>query len=235
LDIASTTKIMTAYVVLKMAQENPQILDEVVTFSARADNTNGSTAELKAGEQVPVRELLFGLLLPSGNDAATAFAEHFGERLAPQASSTDPLERFVNEMNRTAASLGMCATHYANPHGLTSAGHVSTAADLLLLARAARQLPLFREYVMTRQHGCTVKSTAGYLRNIVWKNTNKLLALEGYNGVKTGTTDAAGACLVSSGQRGDDELIVVVLGSATSDARYIDSRNLFRWAWSRRQ
>jgi serine-type D-Ala-D-Ala carboxypeptidase (penicillin-binding protein 5/6) len=105
---------------------------------------------------------------------------------------------------------------------------------LLLLARAARQLPAFRDYVTTRQHGCTVSSEHGYSRNVVWKNTNKLLGLEGYNGVKTGTTEAAGACLVSSGQQGNDELLVVVLGSATSDARYVDARNLFRWAWSQR-
>ncbi len=137
-------------------------------------------------------------------------------------------------MNRTTESLGMNDTHYANPHGLTAANHHSTAADLVLLARAAQQLPLFRDYVNTRQHGCTVSSVTGYTRNVVWKNTNKLLTWDRYNGVKTGTTDAAGACLVSSGQRGEDELLVVVLGSASSDARYIDTRNLFRWAWRQR-
>ncbi len=234
LDFASTTKIMTAYIVLKLAADNPRVLEEVVTFSSRADDTNGSSAELRAGEQAPVHELLYGLLLPSGNDAATAFAEHFGDRFPASSASVDPLDRFVDEMNRTAAAIGMRDTHYTNPHGLTASGHVSTATDLLRLARAARQLPLFRDYVNTRQHGCTIKSTAGYTRNVVWKNTNKLLALDGYSGVKTGTTDTAGACLVSSGQRGDDELIVVVLGSITSDARYVDTRNLFRWAWSRR-
>jgi D-alanyl-D-alanine carboxypeptidase (penicillin-binding protein 5/6) len=234
LDIASTTKIMTAYLVLKAAAEDSKVLDEVVTFSQRADETNGSTADLRAGEQTSVRELLYGLLLPSGNDAATALAEHFGSRFAPPGANLDPLESFVNEMNRAAESLGMKDTRYLNPHGLTVAGHRSTAADLVILARAARQLPRFPDYVSTRQHGSTVSSTAGYTRNVVWKNTNKLLTLDGYNGIKTGTTEAAGACLVSSGRRGDDELIIVVLGSASSDARYIDTRNLFRWAWRQR-
>jgi D-alanyl-D-alanine carboxypeptidase (penicillin-binding protein 5/6) len=69
----------------------------------------------------------------------------------------------------------------------------------------------------------------------VWKNTNRLLAIDGYSGIKTGTTDAAGACLISCGQRQGDELLVVVLGSATSEARYVDARNLFRWAWNQRR
>lgn len=235
LDFASTTKIMTAYIVLKMAETQPKILDEVITFSERADQTVGSTADLKAGERVSVRELLYGLMLPSGNDAATAFAEHFGSKLSSASLSSDSVERFVAEMNRTAEEIGMKDTRYANPHGLTSPGHVSTAADLLVLARAARRLPSFCNYVKTRQHGCTVDSVSGYTRNVIWKNTNKLLGLEGYNGLKTGTTEAAGACLVSSGQQLDDELLVVVLGSASSDARYVDSRNLFRWAWSQRR
>lgn len=236
---ASTTKMMTAYVVLKLAEQNPNVLSEEVTFSQRADDTIGSSAELRAGEKLPVRELLFGLLLPSGNDAAVALAEHFGRRFAAgssgSANNVDPLESFVGEMNRAARSLGMPDSHFCNPHGLTDNNHQSTAADLVVLAYAGRRLPNFREYITTRQHGYTVNSTAGYTRNVLWKNSNKLLAIHGYDGVKTGTTDAAGACLVSSGQHDGDELLVVILGSATSDARYVDSRNLFRWAWNQRQ
>ena len=93
------------------------------------------------------------------------------------------------------------------------------------------QLPRFRSYVSTRQHGCTLTNQAGQQRNVIWKNTNRLLATEGYLGVKTGTTTAAGACLVSAAQRGDRQLLMVVLGSSNSDARYTDSRNLYRWAW----
>lgn len=236
-DFASTTKIMTAYIVLKAAQKEPKVLDETVVFSRAADRTRGSTAGIRTGEKLPVRELLFGLLLPSGNDAAVALAEHFGARLTAaggQAGAGDPLDVFVDEMNRTARELGMQATTYRNPHGLTAKGHVSSAQDLLRLAAAAMEVPLFREYVATRQRGCQVIGPGGYRRNVLWKNTNQLLGIEGYLGVKTGTTSAAGACLVSHGRRGTDELFVVVLGSTSGDARYVDTRNLFRWAWQQR-
>jgi D-alanyl-D-alanine carboxypeptidase (penicillin-binding protein 5/6) len=233
-DFASTTKIMTAYIVLKLAQDSPEILNDTVTFSVRADQTRGSTAGVRAGEQLSVRELLYGLLLPSGNDASVALAEQYGGRFEPpekDSENDDPLVRFVAEMNRTAKSLGMNSTCYKNPHGLTSEGHESTARDLLRLAHAARQLPLFRKYISTRQRGCTLVGLGGYQRNVLWKNTNRLLPIDGYHGVKTGTTTAAGACLVSSSCRDNDELLMVTLGSTSSDARYVDTRNLYRWAW----
>ena len=79
-----------------------------------------------------------------------------------------------------------------------------------------------------------VTGASGYERNVIWKNTNRLLPIAGYEGVKTGTTSAAGACLVSAGRRGEERLLVVVLGATSSDARYVDTRNLFRWAWNQR-
>jgi serine-type D-Ala-D-Ala carboxypeptidase (penicillin-binding protein 5/6) len=235
LDIASTTKMMTAYIVCQLAKDDPKTLRETITFSETADKTPGSTADVRTGEKVTVAELLYGLLLPSGNDAATAFAEHFGarfERQEPATAGEEPVSRrFIAEMNRQAAKLGMKDTHYENPHGLPAKDHQSTASDLVKLACAAMQNPLFRQYVSTRQHGTKVTGEGGYERNVVWKNTNKLLGIDGYLGVKTGTTTAAGACLVSWGERDGQELIVVVLGSTSSDARYVDSRNLYRWAW----
>jgi D-alanyl-D-alanine carboxypeptidase (penicillin-binding protein 5/6) len=89
----------------------------------------------------------------------------------------------------------------------------------------------FRKRTNTRQRGCTVNGKSGYKRNVIWNNTNRLLEIEGYDGVKTGTTNAAGCCLVSRGDRDGKRLILVVLGSATSDARYVDSENLYQWAW----
>lgn len=250
-DIASTTKMMTAYLVAQLAAADEKVLSEVVTFSERADKTPGSTADIRAGEQLTVGELLYGLMLPSGNDASVALAEHFGARFAtpgdlgsgggrgPEAraqqdSSDDPLARFVAEMNRQAEKLEMKQTHYANPHGLTATDHRSSAADQLMLALHVLENPLLAKVVSTRQHGSRASGPGGYQRNVLWKNTNRLLAIEGYDGVKTGTTDAAGACLIARGQRGSDTLLVAVLGSATSDARYVDSRNLFRWAWRQR-
>src|SRR5207245_3634539 len=90
------------------------------------------------------------------------------------------------------------------------------------------------DYVQTRRHQCEVAGADGKKRTVTWTNTNQLLGVEGYDGVKTGTTTAAGSCLVASGRRGSDQLIVVVLGSTSNDGRYVDSRNLFRWAWLER-
>ena len=240
LDFASTTKIMTAYLVLKAAQNDESVLDEVVTFSVRADQTAGSTAGVMAGESLPVHELLYGLLLPSGNDASVALAEHFGPRFAKTLNATDPggdgkqdsVALFVAAMNATANSLELKRTKFENPHGLTAVGHKSTAADLAKLAWTAYQVPKFADYVRTRQRGCTVQGPGGYERNVIWKNTNQLLNTEGYLGMKTGTTSAAGACLISIAERDQKRILLVTLGSASSAARYTDSRNLYRWLWT---
>jgi serine-type D-Ala-D-Ala carboxypeptidase (penicillin-binding protein 5/6) len=237
LPMASTTKMMTALVVLRIAGRDAAALDEEVTFSERADKTTGSTSGVRAGEHLPVRELLYGLLLPSGNDAAVALAEHFGGRLAPPDGApdeTDPLPRFVAEMNREAATLGLRETHFANPHGLPAADHHASPRDLAALARHALEDPVFARVVATPKRGCTLVDGEGKRRNVAWTSTNRLLDTEGYDGIKTGTTGAAGNCLVASGRRGDDHLIVVILGSTSADGRYADARNLFRWAWLRR-
>ena len=136
-------------------------------------------------------------------------------------------------MNRVAVELGLRETHFANPHGLPAAGHRSSARDLAKLAQSpcsTRPSPGSSRLLAEGRPW----STDGKTRNVVWTNTNKLLEIEGYDGVKTGTTTAAGACLVASGRLGDDHLIVVILGAQSSDGRYADARNLFRWAWGQR-
>ena len=238
---ASTTKIMTAWLVVRLAEQHPEVLNETLTMSVRADETRGSTSDVRAGETVPVREALYGLMLPSGNDMSVALAEHFGPRLVSATAATensaandpkqDPLELFVAAMNAEAARLGMTKTHYTNPHGLTNDSHQSTVTDLAILARATLTNPVMGQYSSTRQRGATVAGPGGYTRNVLWKNTNELLGTEGYDGIKTGTTDQAGACLVSTGERDGKRLIVVVLGSAASESRYTDSRNLYRYGW----
>jgi len=226
---ASIVKVMTALLVLERARAEPAILDETVTVSPRAGTETGSSAQLRPGDRATVRELLYGLMLPSGNDAAVALAEHVGGRLC--AAAGDPLERFVAAMNDRATSLGLARTSYGNPHGMTVPGKGSTALDTAALVRKALEDPLFREIVATRRHMATLENVDGYRRDVVWINTNRLLGIEGYAGVKTGTTDAAGCCLASYGSRGGRNLIVVVLGAASSESRYVDARNLFRHAW----
>ncbi|HYH68392.1 MAG TPA: serine hydrolase [Urbifossiella sp.] len=230
LAIASTTKIMTAWLVLKLAAADAKVLDEVVTFSAKAAGTGGTSAKIKAGEKVTVRDLLYGLMLPSGNDAARAFAEHFAGRFPAGAKDdADPAAPFVAAMNRESAALKMTNTRYLDPHGLGL--NRSTPRDLAALAVAALRDELFRTIVTTRRHSCTVTAADGTTRTLVWDNTNRLLGIEGYDGVKTGTTNAAGSCLVASGRRDGTHRIVVVLGATSNDSRYVDARNLFRFAW----
>jgi D-alanyl-D-alanine carboxypeptidase (penicillin-binding protein 5/6) len=231
---ASTTKMMTALLVAEFADADPKALDELITFTKEADNTSGSTADVRVGEQVAAGELLYGLMLPSGNDASVAFAEHFGKRFPAINGQPDatPFDRFIAAMNARAKLLGMNDTAYKNPHGLPAAGHVTTAFDLTKLARAVAANPHLAPVVATRRRGATLGSVDGHQRNVVWNNSNQLLGINGYTGVKTGTTDAAGACLASKGERGGRSLVVVVLGSTSGDARFVDSRNLYRWAWN---
>lgn len=237
--MASTTKVMTARVVATLAENDQSVWDQSVTFSRRADETVGSTCGLRVGESLPVRDLLYGLLLPSGNDASVALAEHFGgqrDRLAetfPEGKFGAPsaYERFLEAMNLSAERLGLEETHFVNPHGLTEPNHQASASDLAKLALATVENPVIRKVVATPQYGCIVEGASGYRRDLAWYNTNRLLKIEGYRGVKTGTTSAAGACLISLGERDDRARVIVVLGSASSDARYTDTRNLFRWTW----
>jgi D-alanyl-D-alanine carboxypeptidase (penicillin-binding protein 5/6) len=231
--IASTTKIMTAFLVVQLAEKDPQVLDEEIVFSERAAAVPGSSSHLRAGERLPVRELLYGMLLPSGNDAAVAFAEHFGPRFkSGNQKENDPVKLFVAEMNRRAKELKLTQTSFLDPNGL--ARNQASARDLAALAWTVMQNKLFRQYVSTRRHSYKVATKDGQTREVAWANTNKLLGEEGFDGIKTGTTNAAGACLVASGTKGGDHLIVVVLGASPSDARYTDARALFQWAWDQR-
>jgi D-alanyl-D-alanine carboxypeptidase (penicillin-binding protein 5/6) len=235
--IASLTKLMTAWIVAQQAADDPRVLEQVLSVSAAADATPGTSAGLKQGERLTVRDALYALLLPSGNDAAVALAEHFGPQFAgadadapPDAS--DRMARFVAEMNRQARALGLRHTSYANPHGLDAAGHVSTAADLALLVAAVLQHEVLQKVVATRTYRGTLLGAQGSRRTATWANTNRLLAVEGFDGVKTGTTSNAGACLACSQTRDGRRLVVIVLGCTSNDARYADSRALLNWAWA---
>jgi D-alanyl-D-alanine carboxypeptidase len=166
---------------------------------------------LVQGEELTVRDLLHGLLLVSGNDAAMALADYVG----------GSVDDFVADMNDRAASLGMVNTRFANPHGLDADLHYSSAADLLLLTREALNWAEFREIVAKAE-----STVAGHYL----VNTNQLLGTyEGSEGVKTGTTDLAGECLVALVSRNGTRLVLVVLGS---DDRYSDARALLDFAFT---
>jgi D-alanyl-D-alanine carboxypeptidase (penicillin-binding protein 5/6) len=232
LNMASTTKIMTAWVVLRLAERRRGLLDETMVISRRAAQTPGSSAQIRAGDRYVVRDLLYGLMLPSGNDAATALAEHCGPYCGEPTNASAPADAFVMHMNRHAGLLQMAETYYFDPHGLGR--NRTSARDLTKLAREVMQNSQFRAYVRTRRHQNEVVGAEGARRTVTWNNTNRLLDIEGYDGIKTGTTTAAGSCLVASGRRGEDHLIVAILGATSNDSRYNDTRNVFRWAWRER-
>jgi D-alanyl-D-alanine carboxypeptidase (penicillin-binding protein 5/6) len=232
LDIASTTKIMTALLIARELKSQPNLLQETITFSKRADNTVGSSTTIRAGESISIRDAMYGLMLPSGNDAGVALAEWYGRRKGAIEANVDPLKFFIDAMNEEAKRLGMNKTSFRNPHGITHPEHKSSCEDLIIVSCELLQYPFVREVIATRRHECIAKGQEGYQRRLIWKNSNRLLDVGGYVGIKTGTTDAAGECLVSMSDREGVQTIVVVLGASGSSARYADSRNLHRWSWT---
>ncbi len=194
LPMASTTKVMTAL----LALENGD-LDAPVTCSRTAFGVPGTSIYLAEGETLTLREMLYGLMMASGNDAATAIAEHIGGTVAD----------FCTMMTARAAELGCKNTVFLTPHGLPCEGHYTTAHDLALIARKAMSHPEFREIVGTSR--ATIP-WEGRTYDRVLNNKNKLLTTyEGATGIKTGYTKKAGRCLVFGAQREGMEIIGVVL------------------------
>lgn len=212
--MASTTKIMTTIVILEKAD-----LNEKVTVSAKAGGTGGSRLGLKRGDKASVRDLLYGLMLRSGNDAAVALAEHVG----------GSVKGFAELMNEKAIELGLTNTHFVTPHGLDDANHYTTALELAKLTDYAMDNETFAKIVGT-------KSTTIYINNQSRQinNTNELLGvLNGVVGVKTGFTNNAGRCLVTETKRNNMDIITIVLGADTKKDRTKDSANLIEYTFSK--
>lgn len=196
--IASITKIMTAILAIESGK-----LDDMVTVSARAVRAEGSSIYLKEGEKIKLRDLVYGLMLRSGNDAAVAIAEHVG----------GSVEGFVFLMNEKAAEIGMRDTHFANPHGLDDAeNHYSTAYDMALLMRYAMYNDTFRKISGTKVYRAPNPDEKW---DRIWRNKNKLLTnlYEYCTGGKTGYTKRAKRTLVTSAEKDGLELIAVTLNA----------------------
>jgi D-alanyl-D-alanine carboxypeptidase (penicillin-binding protein 5/6) len=226
LPMASTTKIMTALIAIQTGN-----LDQLVTIGQDAYDEvhlrNGSSAQLVVGDQLTLKDLLYGLMLPSGDDAAIAIAD---------ALAGSP-ENFVQRMNLFAYRLHLFQTHYLNPDGLTiytangpDPDHYSTAADLTRLARYAMSIPLFAQIVQTLAY--TLAPTAQH-HAYHWTTTNTLLeAYPGATGIKTGYTVEAGYCLVFSATRNDHHLIGTILDDTDDAHRINDAKALLDWGFS---
>jgi serine-type D-Ala-D-Ala carboxypeptidase (penicillin-binding protein 5/6) len=216
LPIASTTKLMTAYVAMK---EMP--LDKIVRAQPYQAEYGESLMGLRTGERISVRDLLYGLILRSGNDAA--------HTLAIAAAGSE--RRFVAEMNRYAAALGLSHTHYANPVGLDEKGNYSSALDLMTLTRHLQRKPAFARIADSRS--ATLRSVRPPRRIAT---INELLLMAPWvTGVKTGHTFGALYVLVGSGRRDGVSLISAVVGTWTDEERFDDSLALLEWGFSQYQ
>ena len=210
--MASTTKIMTATIIIENCD-----LNNIVTISKKAAGTGGSRLGLKTGDKITIKDLLYGLLLVSGNDAAVALAE----------TCSGSVSDFADIMNEKAKELQLYNTHFETPHGLDSDNHYTTAYELALLTDYALNNSTFQNIVGTKNYTITIN---GYTKNLT--NTNELLgSVNGIYGVKTGFTNGANRCLVTACKRGEKDIICVVLGCDTKNFRASDSTKLINYAF----
>ena len=208
--MASTTKIMTAIIVL----ENTNLKD-VVTVDAKSSTIGGSRLGLKKDDKITVNDLLYGLMLRSGNDAASALAIYVG----------GSIQNFAEMMNNKAKELGLVNTHFVVPHGLDNEGHYTTAYELAKITDYALENDSFKKIVSTSSTSININ---GIPKTIT--NTNKLLnSVSGVYGVKTGFTNGAGRCLVTACEKNNMDFITVIIGADTSTIRTADTKKLIKY------
>ena len=211
--MASTTKIMTATIIIEKCN-----LSDTIEISKKAAGTGGSRLGLKTGDKITILDLLYGLMLRSGNDAAVALAEYAG----------GDINGFAELMNAKALELGLTNTHFETPHGLDSNEHYTTAYELALLSNYALNNPTFAKIVGTKNYTITINGSPKDL-----SNTNELLGnMEGVYGIKTGFTNGANRCLVTACKRNNIDIICVVLGADTKKFRTIDSIKLINYVFN---
>ena len=245
-EIASLTKIMTCYVVCKLIKEyKVDAKSTYIQVSKLAASMNGTSANLQPGDILSIWDLLHGMMLPSGNDAAYSLAESFGTyiylqsaeykekmKITPELAQQkikNPMKYFLDFMNKTAYNLKMHNTYYANPHGLTHQHNKSTAGDIAKLSIVVLKDEIIRQIVSSKKYHCEIEQFEKSIRTSVWENTNKLLD-EGWDGVKTGITTAAGPCLAASYTDClNNQYIVVLLCSNSMEQRWVEASKLVKW------
>ncbi|MFJ9822787.1 D-alanyl-D-alanine carboxypeptidase family protein [Streptomyces sp. NPDC101160] len=227
----STTKIMTAKVVL--AQTNLNLDAKVTIQKAYSDYivaNNASSAHLIVGDKVTVRQLLYGLMLPSGCDAAYALADKFGTG----STRADRVKSFIGKMNAEARRLGLTNTHFDSFDGIGNGSNYSTPRDLTKIASSAMKDSTFRTIVKTKSTSQKVTTKTGGYRYMAWTNTNKLLSTySGAIGVKTGSGPTAKYCLVFAATRGSKTVIGAVLGAPNEANRAADVKKLLDYGFAK--
>ncbi|MFJ2632890.1 D-alanyl-D-alanine carboxypeptidase family protein [Streptomyces sp. NPDC093221] len=227
----STTKIMTFEVVLRQKKLN--LNAKVTVQKAYSDyivSKNASSARLIVGDKVTVRQLLYGMMLPSGCDAAYALADKYGVGSTRAAR----VKQFVGQMNSTAKALGLKNTHFDSFDGIGNGNNYSTPRDLTKLASTAMKSADFRSVVKTRSIKTKATTKSNGYRYYTWTNTNTLLgSYSGAIGLKTGSGPQAGYCLVFAATRGNRTVIGTVLSSSSVNQRATDAKKLMDYAFKR--
>jgi D-alanyl-D-alanine carboxypeptidase len=213
-EIASLTKIMTALTTIYLEEQEKVSFTEVVQISKQAAKMSGTSADLRENDEITLNDLLYALMLPSGNDAAWALAEHCGKKLK------NGVAGFISELNLNCKKLGLTSTFFKNPHGMATSKNLSTARDVCKMAQIAMQNLKFAEIVGTRSFSCCILNE-GKLRIKTWENTNKMLEL-GFVGVKTGVTPTAGPCLCTA----YGNFVIVLLNSRSMEDRWKETQAL---------
>ncbi|WP_414506353.1 D-alanyl-D-alanine carboxypeptidase family protein [Streptomyces sp. NEAU-L66] len=225
--MASTTKIMTAIVALK----HPEWLNRQITVKQEyrdyVQKVGGSTADLQTGDTLTVEQLLYALLIPSGDDAAMALADNLGSGDTADARIAD----FVNQMNAEAQQLGLTGTHFDGFDGISHGNNHSTARDLARLGQRAMLQPVFADIVKNKQFKTEAPAANGRTRYYTWDNTNKLLSsYDGALGIKTGSGPEAGYSLVFAAKRDNRTLVGAILKD--DQGRFDDATKMLDWGFA---
>ncbi|MFD8327833.1 D-alanyl-D-alanine carboxypeptidase family protein [Streptomyces lydicus] len=225
--MASTTKIMTALVVLK----HPEWLNRQITVKQEyrdyVQKVGGSTADLRTGDRLTVEQMLHAMLIPSGDDAAMALADNFGYGGTQDARIAD----FVNQMNAEAQQLGLTGTHFDSFDGISQGNNHSTARDLAKLGQRAMLQPVFADVVKKTQFKAEAPAANGHIRYYTWDNTNKLLSsYDGALGIKTGSGPEAGYALVFAAKRDNRTLVGAILRD--DQGRFDDAAKMLDWGFA---
>ena len=226
-EIASLTKIMTCVTAIQEINRRRRSYEEVVKVSKNAAGMDGTSAELQVGDEIKVWDLLHGLMLPSGNDAAIAISEFIGRMIDRE---RDPTETFVERMNSNALALRLNDTSFTNPHGMSTSINLSSAKSVAILSCYAMKMNIFSQIVSTKKHTCSIFNPLG-VRKQEWVNTNLLLD-KGFSGLKTGHTPAAGPCLSFSIEKKKKRMIGVLLSSKSMEIRWSEAIKLWKYAHS---
>ncbi|CAK62493.1 unnamed protein product (macronuclear) [Paramecium tetraurelia] len=239
LEVASLTKIMTAYTAIQLSDIIQFQNETFIRIPRIATQIGGTSAFLRRDDTLSLEELLYALMLPSGNDAAISIALHFGSILNTHRrqkiasyitcdtiqgfyddTQMSNMNRFVRQMNENAMKLGMRDSQFSNPHGLSSKANKSTALDMCRMSSAYMKIPILKQICNSKSYSC---------RNYEWFNTNQLLHFENYSGIKTGITPNAGACLAVSYESLLGSIIVVLIGAKDQKRRFEETDKLINW------